>query len=356
MKNNTYLILIIALVLPAFQGSAVKNYAVNVPTSLTFSTPIGNEPMSKNCKPAGDRLYPVATDIIFQSNDNGETWQDISAGLPENEQPEGFFAGESDIYIRIQNEMYRSKSNLAIPVWEKENVLDPEFNSITFSRSGAIAYNTKGNIYRRMSQDTWTPVYENFKNQWVRTIFESYDGTVFVGCDNGLYRSADNGRSWKQVVDGGWVMELVESEGVLLASSQHGIIRSTDNGKHWELVISDGGVGIAVERINGGFAAITCCSGTMSRLIRISLDRGKTWNVIGEELRPSLSVSSIKQVGRYLICGHPDGIFRSSDMGKTWTLVHSSLDYFFIGKPRARGFQIYVSGDVVYAVVRGEGC
>jgi hypothetical protein len=28
-------------------------------------------------------------------------------------------------------------------------------------------------------------------------------------------------------------------------------------------------------------------------------------------------------MGKYLICGHPDGIFRSSDMGKTWNIVHS---------------------------------
>src|SRR5688572_30987372 len=70
-------------------------------------------------------VVPGATNIIFQSKDGGQTWQDISHGLPENEQPVGFFAGESDVYLRFKNEMYRSKSNLKTPVWEKENVLDP---------------------------------------------------------------------------------------------------------------------------------------------------------------------------------------------------------------------------------------
>ena len=50
---------------------------------------------------------------------------------------------------------------------------------------------------------------------------------------------------------------MVESNGVLLATSQRGIIRSTDDGENWALVISEGGVGIDVERIEGGFAAIT---------------------------------------------------------------------------------------------------
>ena len=124
-------------------------------------------------------------------------------------------------------------------------------------------------------------------------------------------------------------MDMVESEGVLIGTGQNGIMRSTDNGEHWEWVISEGGVGIAVERIDGGFAAISYNTSTKSRRIRISLDSGKTWKAIDEGLQPSLSISSIKQMGEYLICGHPDGIFRSSDMGKTWNIVHPSVDNAF---------------------------
>src|SRR5688500_15963720 len=68
-------------------------------------------------------VEPGATNIIFQSKDGGLTWQDISYGLPVNEQPEDFFAGESEVYLRVKKVMYRSKSNLNTPVWEKENAL-----------------------------------------------------------------------------------------------------------------------------------------------------------------------------------------------------------------------------------------
>ena len=155
----------------------------------------------------------------------------------------------------------------------------------------------------------------------------------------------------------------MESEGVLLATSQNGIMRSTDNGEHWESVINEGGVGIAVERIDGGFAAISYNTSTKSRRIRISLDRGKTWKAIDEGLQPSLSISSIKQMGKYLICGHPDGIFRSSDMGKTWNMVHASLDMTYIkignivpSNDNRKVFKIYVSGNVLYAVAGNAGC
>lgn len=74
-------------------------------------------------------------------------------------------------------------------------------------------------------------------------------GVALKGSDNGLFKSADRGQSWKQIQNEGWVMDMVESEDVLIATGPSGIMRSTDKGEHWEWVISEGGVGIAVERI-----------------------------------------------------------------------------------------------------------
>ena len=339
-------------------GDPALEYPPSSPTKILKS--ITSKPITTN------NVEPGATNIIYQSKDGGQTWQDISQGLPENEQPEGFFAGESDVYLRVKDEMYRSKSNLKTPVWEKENVLDPRCNSIAFNRSGVMAYNYEGQIYQKiLSAGTWLPIYTNFKKQSVRTIFETSDGTVFLGSDNGLYKSADEGQTWKQVQNQGWVMDIVESEGVLIGTGQNGIMRSTDNGDHWEWVISEGGVGIAVERIDGGFAAISANTRTQSRRIHISLDSGKTWKAIDEGLKPSLSISSIKQMGEYLICGHPDGIFRSSDMGKTWNIVHSRVDNAFkiggetwniLSSDGGKVFKIYVSGNVLYALARHSGC
>ena len=231
---------------------------------------------------------------ILQSKDGGQTWQDISEGLPENEQPAGFFVGVSDLYVSVENVVYHRKSNLKTPVWEKENIPDPQI----------------------------TDAFEGF------------------GPD------------------------MVESDGVLVAKGQKGIKRSTDNGKNWQWVISEGGVGIAVENIEGGFATISYNTTLKSRRIHVSMDGGKTWQPIGDGLRPSPSISSIKQVGKYLICGHPDGIFRSSDMGKTWNIVHDGVKESDTFKPwsintisdNKRVFKIYVSGNTVYAVAGSSGC
>jgi photosystem II stability/assembly factor-like uncharacterized protein len=308
----------------------------------------GLEYAPSSSKKSVDSAHIEPTNVILQSKDGGATWQDISSSLPGNEVPEDFFAAESDIYVRINNETYRSKSNLMAPVWEKEKA---------FVNHSAAAQKYEGEFLRNhLSKENGLPIYPTLKQHLVYSVLETSVGAILVGSETGLYKSVDGGQNWKRVVSEGWVRDVVESEGVLLGESQKGIMRSTDNGEHWDWVISEGGVGIDVEPIIGGFAAIAYNTSMMSRRIHISLDNGKTWKAIDQGLRPSLSLSSVKQIGKYLICGHPDGIFRSSDMGISWTLVHSTGGLPFSKPADSRVFSIYSSGYVLYAVLKNSGC
>ena len=326
-----------------FQCSFAWDQALEFPQS----SPLPDSRQQQKIDKAG------ATNIIFKSTDGGQTWQDISEGLPDNLQADdfprdGFLANDSGLYLRAEKGIYHSKPNSTAPFW-KEEIFPDRQGSITPGKTGIFAYNYAGQIVQKTNgTNIWWPMYTNFQVKDLRNVFETAGGTVFIGSDNGLFKSTDSGKTWKQVLTRGWVMKLVESNGVLLATSQGGILRSTDDGENWDLVISEGGVGIAVERINGGFAAISCNTTTESRRIHISLDSGKTWKTIDEGLQPSLYISSIKQLGEYLLCGHPDGIFRSSDMGKTWKLLLPSVG--------DRVFNLYVSGNVIYAIPRGGGC
>ena len=143
-------------------------------------------------------------------------------------------------------------------------------------------------------------------------------------------------------------MKLVEFDGVLMAASMKGIIRSTNGGENWALVINEGGVGIAIENIQGGFAAITYNTTSETRRVRTSYDGGKTWQPIDAGLPATPLIASVIQVGENFFCGHPDGIFRSSDKGKTWKLLLPSIEN--------KVFNLSVSGNVIYAIPRNGGC
>ncbi|MGQ2984390.1 hypothetical protein [Flavobacterium sp.] len=299
---------------------------------------------------------PGAANIILRSPDGGKTWQDISGTMPTAEQPVSFFVGGTDMYLHVNNAMYHSKSDLITPVWKKTDV--PELKgaysspptSIAFSRSGIVAYNYNGQMYQKApTTEAWHPVHTNFKKYSMRSVFETSDGTLLAGYDSyGLYRSVDDGKNWKKVYENGLVTDITESGGVILAAGSGGILRSVDNGEHWQVVVSEGGVGIAVENIREGFAAIAYNTATGSRMVLISQDYGKTWQSIEKGLPPCSSISSIIQMGSYLVCGHPDGIFLSADMGKTWSRVHPGI--------KEGVFTIYAASNALYAVAGNTGC
>ena len=337
-------------------------------------------------KPIKEGKSAGIVNIIFKSTDGGQTWQDISKGLPENLQRagvprDGFFANDRGLYLRAGNGVYHSEPNSTTPFWTKE-IFPGKQRNIVPGKNGIFAYDFKGQFLQKINGTSdWSPVYKNFQEQalrlngtidyyytnykvkFVRTVFETAGGTVFIVSSNSLFRSTNHGETWKQVHVGGGAMKLVESNGVLLATYREGIVRSTDDGQNWDRVISEEGVGIAVERIDGGFAAIVNNPITQTNSIHISTDSGKTWKAIDEDLQPSWSSSlmkkigllqsssdilSIKQMGKYLICGRSDGIFRSSDMGKTWQqLVLPPTENY--------GFNLSVSGNVIY-VIPNKGC
>ncbi len=290
-----------------------------------------------------------ASGLVFQSIDGGQTWQDVSVGLPADLPVDYLLAKNGEVFLGSAKSLYRSKSSsTAPPVWEKEMLLNEHFTGVFPSHTGLYAHSNQNGFFQNISKDIWIPVFSDLKNQTFRTLVETQDGTFFIGTDNGIFKSTDQGKTWRHVYKHGWMFQMVESDGVLICTNQYGILRSTDKGEHWNLVISEGGVGISAEVIKGGFAAITYNTESETRRLRISTDTGKTWQAIDAGLSAQASISSIKELGEYLFCGHPTGIFRSADRGKTWKLVLPAI--------KEKVFHLSVSGKVIYVIPQSGGC
>jgi photosystem II stability/assembly factor-like uncharacterized protein len=312
---------------------------------------------------------------VFKSRDGGQTWQDIGQGLPANLRENGIrgdsiFANDKGLLLWVGNEVYHSRPNATAHFWTKETFNDSHLSG--FKQPGSMAPGKSGmfaseywgaNLKKANGTIVWSPLFDNSGQPGIRSAFETSGGTVFIGTNEGIFKTENDGTSWKQVYAGGYVGHLAELDGVLLATGMRRILRSTDDGENWALVTSDSSVVFDVKQVNGGFAAMTSTSESNPRGVRTSYDAGLTWqtNHAGNKVtidsiartwnnRPNVKVfmTSVSRVGKNLFCIHNEGIFKSSDEGKTWTLLLPSVN----GKP----FNLFGSGNEIYAIPSRGGC
>lgn len=321
---------------------------VQQPDACNETPDLQPSPLVAESQIGQDSFRTKHINMVFRSTDGGQSWQDISAGLTEQVVDVSCFGDDSGLYLRIGHELFHTEPNASVPYWTHEMLPDP-YGLIAPGNYGIVAFNNSGQFSQRIiGMPAWSPVYPNFKEKSVHVVFETAGGTVFIGTDNGIFKSTDKGNTWNQVNTGGWVRKLVESNGVLLATSQGGILRSTDDGDHWDYVVREGGVGIAVECIKGGFAVINYNAEMKSRRIRASYDGGITWEAIDAGLTPSPLIASIVELDGIYYCGHPKGIYRSADKGKTWLLIFPSVEN--------KVFNLFIADKVIYAVPLAGGC
>ena len=303
--------------------------------------------------------------LVFKSTDGGQTWQDISKGLPENLGQDSIrgnnvFANDQALFVKVGSELYHSTSNATAPFWTKE-ISPGQHSSVAAGKSGILANKYWAVNFKKIDgTSVWSPMFENLQGPRMRSTFETAAGAIFIGTDEGIFKTDNSGETWKLVYAGGFVGHLAEANGVLLAIGMKRIIRSTDNGENWTRVVSEDSVAFDVKSISGGFAAITSNSEentpNTSRL-STSYDGGKTWRPFDAgnkvfidsiwrtwENRPRVQALGglVTQVGDNFLCVHRQGIFRSSDKGKTWKLLLPSVNNKF--------FNLIFSGNVIYAI------
>ncbi|MCC6282918.1 MAG: exo-alpha-sialidase [Saprospiraceae bacterium] len=316
-----------------------------------------------------EHAIPMAKDIIFQSLDGGQTWQDVSAGLPEGLYVSCVFAADGEVILGTGKGLYRSSTISPVPVWEKDFFVNEEISGITQGTNGRYYCSYENGVFQEIANaGIWISRFNNLEDKTIRTVLETGDGALFLGTNSGIYKSADGGVNWKKVYSGGMVLNLVASGDVLIGGGMQGVLRSTDGGEHWDNVLNDNIFAKRTGLLQNRFVTILGTEdpsvinpeGITSRL-RFSADGGKTWQRMEQTLLPlqgmydmdedlsqARDLYDIIQVGEYLFCSFDTGIFRSSDQGKTWELVLPSTDKRVLSS-------MTVSGKVIYAIA-GGGC
>ena len=315
-----------------------------------------------------------ATNILFQSADGGKTWQDLSRGLPEKLVVNCVFSRDGEVFLGTNNGCVYHSRDLKKGIWSQEVVggafpdlsdFSEDKNMVTgiFSgRSGLYACVYKGGLFRRIpATGDWQPIHLPLNENIINTVAEDAQGNIFVGCQTGVFKSGDDGKTWKHVFDESWVSELIEVNGILVGSGVQGLLRSTDDGEHWTCTLPDKGAVYNTCAIEGRlpvvrdhFAAVRVggpAHTSETSQLRNSVDGGENWQRMDEGLFPLEGVFDLKQAGDFLFCTHKGGISRSADWGQTWELVRSANDL----KEPLR-FELSTSGKLVFAAIVWGGC
>lgn len=329
----------------------------------------GGEKIPASCaqsNPSRDQAHSM----VFQSADNGKTWRDVSAGLPADRQITFIHTAGEMVFVGSPDGGMYSSTAPETGVWQREEIgagfLNGPLTGIFSGRKGPYATFSgeapdgmlvQGGLYRKVQETgKWKSMHSTLKAKTVETVLELPEGVLFAGCDNGIFKSSDDGQTWKHVYTEGRVLSLAVLGDVLLASVRGaGVLRSMDSGKTWNWALNDGGAANKVGVFEGGFALFG-----QTRKLRRSTDYGQTWKPQDSEGLPlSGVIFELEQVGKYLFCGHNSGIFRSADGGKNWELVRRAPDSWDTGfqlSGQGTMLQMRVAGRKVYAGNVAGGC
>ncbi len=266
----------------------------------------------------GDTIY-VAADDMYKSGDNGTTWTRLNMGtffLSVN----CFILLDSSIYAGVYpGGIYQSQDlgntwNLSLYLTEAQVPTFATDGKIILAGTNFENYN--GELYRSEDKGkTWT-ITPSFDGKAINVLFQK-DSLWFVGTPAwGVYRSADEGKTWIDANRGftnGIIQALTSFHGILFARTGIGVFQSNDLGVSWNSVhwgFSTQALGF----INDQLVAAS------PQGIYLSSDDGKTWSLVNSQMvRVDNLASTQKSIFASVGTG-PSDLYRSDDGGKSWTL------------------------------------
>lgn len=184
---------------------------------------------------------PVDPPNIYRSTDQGENWMPFAEGLPEGASAGAMLEHEGRLLLGTDFHGFYVLSPGA-QCWESRNIGLPvkiDINSVAAKGNFIVIGTYHGRVYTsRDAGRHWQSFVFNFIGGSVRALH--FHGDILIaGTDNGIYRSFDNGTTWKQEGDLIQVNSLAEFDGKLYAARRDGILVSEDDGVSWSFVYSD---------------------------------------------------------------------------------------------------------------------
>jgi photosystem II stability/assembly factor-like uncharacterized protein len=179
----------------------------------------------------GSMLAGTSIDGVFETTNMGTSWTQHNTGLFNKQVFRLKVNSSDDVFVGSEYEgVFRSTNSgesftqVGLPI---SGVYNIDFMGDSLILAGTVSGVQKYNRF--------TKKWENIGQQYVLAVDANEDGSILAGTNgNGLYQSTDLGKSWFNICQTPFVLNVKKINETILAATDTGLIRSTNNGNTWE--------------------------------------------------------------------------------------------------------------------------
>jgi photosystem II stability/assembly factor-like uncharacterized protein len=263
---------------------------------------------------------------IFRSTDSGVNWTHHNTGLIDIKVRSLAIDTYGNIFAGTDNALFRSDNNGESWTEITKGMPYRVITALTTTANGNILVNADNDFFRSSDKGkNWNHNRMDYEGARVLSFDVNQKGNIFAGTiARGMWRSTDNGDSWKEIHGGPTVSALtIGSNGTLFAGTYYGVSRSTDEGDHWTHLQNSTSplnltvYALAVNRYGNIFAGTSEYYGIFR-----STDDGEHWNGLKYLILPTAITSLVINSSNIIFAGtdiNGGGAFSSTDNGDTWS-------------------------------------
>lgn len=297
---------------------------------------------------SGSTTYLSTLSDVFRSTDYGNTWVSITAGLAP--WIKWVSAENNNVYAATEGGgLFRSSNFGATWTAITNGIETVNLYSVISDGNRILAGADNGFYVSNDTANTWINSSVGIGTADVNGLTSTPDG-IFAGVSiGGIHRSTDHGNAWHSKSSGlplgattsVYYLESMDTILFSIGSGATGLMRSFDGGETWGSIsagLSSAGALISVTS-EGSDLYLCAVNG-----LYLSTNLGNTWTLINN--------SSFQRVifnGPVMIASTTASLFRSLDNGVTFTSINSGISFNYIYSIAVGGGAVYVGGDALFS-------
>ena len=262
---------------------------------------------------AGTANYATGTSSgVFKSMDAGRTWRPMLTTDNDNDVDALAVHPRNSRVVYAGTDQGVYKSTDAGASWRKVKTarrvftiaLDPKQPATVYAGSGGGVFKSTdaGRSWRKRNNglfpQTGSPTLQDLVEGYVAAmVVDPRDPrTLYLGCENGVFKSTDGARTWREVNSGvrarngiyrhvsSLAIDPNDTQTLYAGTAWSGLVKTTNGGRHWNAVrlpigLPDGAtvLALALEPTNSKTVYVGMSSGANAFK---SMDGGRTWRAL----------------------------------------------------------------------------